>query len=74
MGPLQQPLPFQDRKVFAQRGLADFEDRNPSLTLVRAFTPDSTRFGVEQGLSRSLVFANGLRFTCNRHGSIAFNE
>ena len=23
--------------------------------------------GQEQGLSRSLVFTNGLRFTCNRH-------
>ena len=28
MSPLQQPLLFQDSKIFAQRGLADFEDRS----------------------------------------------
>ena len=43
MGPLHQPLPFQDRKIFSQRGLADFEDRSQFFQMDPPTTCDESR-------------------------------
>ena len=43
MGPFQQPLAFQDRKIFAQRGLADFEDRGQFIQMDPPATRDESR-------------------------------
>ena len=43
MGPFQQPLPFQDCKIFAQRGLADFEDRGQFIQMDPPATRDESR-------------------------------
>ena len=43
MGPLQQSLPLQDCKIFAQRGLADFEDRSQFIQMDPPATRDESR-------------------------------
>jgi hypothetical protein len=42
MGPLHQPLSFQDRKIFSQRGLADFEDRSQFIQMDPPATCDKS--------------------------------
>src|SRR6266446_1564540 len=43
MGPLQQPLPFQDSKIFPQGGLADGEDRSQLIQMDPPATRDESR-------------------------------
>jgi len=43
MGPLHQPLPFQDSKIFSQRGLADFEERSQFIQMDPPATRDESR-------------------------------
>ena len=43
MGPLQQSLPFQDGQIFAQRGLADLEDRSQFIQMDPPATGDQSR-------------------------------
>src|ERR1700737_2505203 len=43
MGPLHQPLPCQDCKIFSQRGLADFEDRSQFIQMDTPATRDESR-------------------------------
>src|SRR5271165_2509330 len=43
MGPLHQPLPRQDVKIFSQRGLAHFEDRSQFIQMDPPATCDESR-------------------------------